>query len=69
MQRWKMQTQKPIPNKSRAIVAGKIATVYKGQRIVKSYNSGQPLTGKIPEDDAPPFTGFVRGWFRKDGMQ
>jgi hypothetical protein len=54
-----------IPNSQRAICNGKIATIHKGQRIVQAYQSGQQLVGSIPDNDAPPFTGYVRGWFRK----
>lgn len=58
-----MQARK-IKNCERAIVTGKIATIQDGKRVVNTYTSGEPLKGKLPEDDAPPFTGFVRGWFR-----
>ena len=51
---------KTIPNTRRAIISGKIATIYKGQRIVREYTSGEPLKGFIPVSDAPPYTGFVR---------
>lgn len=39
------------------------ATIHNGKRIVRNYESGEPLVGRIPEPDAPPFTGYVRGWF------
>ena len=38
---------KYIPNKDRAICNAKVATVYKGKRIVQAYKSGEPLKGKI----------------------
>lgn len=52
-----------------AIITGKIATVYKGRRIVREYKSGQPLIGRLQDDDAPPFTGFVRDWFKQGNTQ
>ena len=61
--------QKYIPNADRAVCNAKIATVNKGERVVKTYHSSQPLEGKVPEPDAPPFTGFVRGWFRGEKRQ
>lgn len=59
-----------MKNSNRAITNATIATVKNGQRVVRQYQSGDRLVGRIPEDDAPPFTGYVRGWFRgnlKDG--
>lgn len=38
-----------IPNKDRAIVTGKIATIHHGRRVVNFYRSGQPLIGKVPQ--------------------
>lgn len=52
----------PMPNRKRAIVSGKIATIYEGRRLVRVYESGQPLVGEIPQDNLPPFTGYVRGF-------
>lgn len=46
-----------------AITHGRIATTHKGKRIIREYQSGEKLVGEIQESDAPPFTGFVRGWF------
>ena len=54
--------QNKLPNNCRAIVSGTIVTVDRGRRVVREYSSGEPLQGEIPEDDAPPFTGFVRGF-------
>lgn len=54
-------------NKNRAIISGRIATIKNGKRIITAYKSGEPLQGFIPDNDAPPFTGFVRGWFRSTG--
>lgn len=53
-----------VPNSARAVTNGHIVTIYQGKRIVRYYTSGQPLVGRIPEDEAPPFTGYVRGWFQ-----
>lgn len=39
--------KKYIPNKNRAIVNGKIATIVNGRRVVHIYRSGEPLKGKI----------------------
>lgn len=61
-----MSGQRYIPNNQRAVASGKIATIHNGKRIVRNYESGEPLVGKIPEPDAPPFTGYVRGWFEKE---
>lgn len=46
----KKKPYKPVPNCKRAIVTGKIATIYKGRRIVQRYESGQPLMGDIEND-------------------
>lgn len=51
----------------KAITNAKIATIYQGKRIVRFYRSGEKLVGKLPQDDAPPFTGYVRDWFKKEG--
>jgi hypothetical protein len=53
----------------RAIVTGKIVTVKDGKRTVEYYRSGDKLKGEIPVNDAPPFTGYVRGWFSKKGKR
>jgi hypothetical protein len=53
-----------MKNSQRAITNATIATVKNGQRVVRKYQSGERLVGRIPEDDAPPFTGYVLGWFR-----
>lgn len=43
-----MQTKKKrIPNRERAIINGKIATIYNGRRVIHIYRSGEPLKGKI----------------------
>lgn len=54
-----------VPNKHRAVATAKIATIKNGRRVIRDYKSGDALVGHIPEDDAPPFTGFVRGWFKE----
>jgi hypothetical protein len=54
--------QRAIPKKCRAIISGQIATIYKGQRIVQYYESGEPLKGKPLQHDGPPYTGYIRGW-------
>ncbi len=38
-----------IPNKDRAIISGKIATIWMGRRVVNFYRSGQPLVGRIAD--------------------
>ena len=45
----KLPSKKPkiVKNSERAIVNGKIATIYKGKRIVQKYYSGEPLKGRI----------------------
>lgn len=53
--------KRALPNRCRAIISGKIATIYKGRRIVREYESGQPLVGRFAGSNAPPYTGFVRG--------
>lgn len=58
-----------IPNSKRAAISGKIVTVHQGKRLVREYESGEPLVGKLIEDNAPPFTGFVRGWFQGKGKK
>lgn len=55
-------SNKYIPNSRRAVITGKIATIHNGKRVVRSYNSGEPLVGKPLEIEAPPFTGYVRGF-------
>ena len=54
-----------VPNARRAITNANIATVYYGKRIVREYRSGERLVGNIEGDNAPPFTGFVRGFGKK----
>ena len=54
-----------MKNSQRAVANATIVTVQHGQRIVRQYQSGEPLVGRIPQDDAPPFTGFVRGFGSK----
>lgn len=49
----------------RAIANAKIVTIDKGQRVIREYKSGEKLKGRLPQDDAPPYTGYVRGWFKK----
>lgn len=56
-----------IPNSKRAVTNGNIATIINGNRVVKKYMSGDMLEGNLPENDAPPYTGYVRGWFKKKG--
>lgn len=56
-----------IPNDKRAVINGRIATYKNGKRIIATYKSGDPLQGDHPEDDAPPFTGYVRGFGKKKG--
>lgn len=57
---------KSMPNDKRAVCNAKMATIKDGKRIVRTYRSGEPLIGEVPtNDDAPPFTGYVRGWFKK----
>lgn len=55
-----MPSKKYIPNKKRAIVSGKIATVYQGVRIVREYRSGERLIGELEQDNAHRYTGYVR---------
>ncbi len=43
----KKKRKKYIPNSRRAITHGKFATIYKGRRIVRYYNSGDLLIGTI----------------------
>lgn len=57
--------EESIPNRKRAICAGTFITVKEGERVKRKYNSGEALVGDIPQDDAPPYTGYVRGWFKK----
>lgn len=60
-----MKKRKYIPNKARAVENARIVTMHRGKRIVKEYKSGEPLVGTpLDNDDAPPFTGYVRGWFQ-----
>lgn len=54
-----------MKNAQRAIITGTIVTIQNGKRVVKQYRSGQKLVGRIMDDDAPPFTGYVRGWFKQ----
>lgn len=49
----------------RAITNAAIATIYQGKRVVREYKSGERLLGEIESHDAPPFTGFVRGYGKK----
>lgn len=35
--------------------------------MVRQYESNERLIGTIADNDAPPFTGYVRGWFKKKG--
>lgn len=51
-----------MKNSERAVASATIVTVANGQRIIRKYESGEKLVGCIPQDDAPPFTGFVRGF-------
>lgn len=44
-----MKAQKKIPNNQRAICNGKIATIHNGRRIVRIYQSGEPLVGFSPK--------------------
>jgi len=53
----------------RAICTAKIATIHNGQRIVRQYESNERPIGTIADNDAPPFTGYVRGWFGKKGSK
>lgn len=57
-----------IPNRARAVTTGRIATIKDGKRMVRNYQSGEKLVGEVytPDDDRPPFTGYVRNWFRKE---
>lgn len=57
-----------IPNKCRAVDSAKIVTYKNGKRIVRRYQSGEQLVGDVytPDDDRPPFTGYVRNWFKKE---
>lgn len=59
-----MKKSRPIPNKARAIESARIATIHNGKRIVRQYQSGEPLVGQPLENDGPPFNGYVRGWFQ-----
>jgi hypothetical protein len=43
----KNQKIKTIPNKKRAITNGKFATVYQGRRLIRYYQSGEPLQGEL----------------------
>lgn len=54
-----------IPNRARAAINGKIATIDNGRRIVREYSSGDPLIGRLEFDDGPRFTGEVRGWAQR----
>ena len=54
-----------MKNSDRAIINGTIATVVNGRRVVRTYESGEKLVGRIPRDDAPAFTGYVRGFGKK----
>lgn len=56
-------------NSQRAICNAKIATIHNGQRMVRQYESNERLIGTIADTDAQPFTGYVRGWFRKKGSK
>ena len=48
-----------------AITDAAYATIYHGRRLVREYKSGERLVGQLQHDDAPPFTGFVRGFGKK----
>lgn len=61
-----MPSKQPAP---RAICNAKIATIHNGQRIVRQYESNERLIGTVADNDAPPFTGYVRGWFKKKGSK
>lgn len=41
--------RKKIPNAARAIINGKIATIYHGRRVINFYTSGQTLIGRIAD--------------------
>lgn len=58
-----------VPNSKRAVTNGKIATTLNGNRFVRAYQSGEQLVGDLPANDAPPYTGYVRGWFKKKGKK
>lgn len=58
-----------IPNKHRAIITGKIATYHNGKRIVRRYQSGEPLIGTLQSNDCPPYTGYVRNFGKRESSQ
>lgn len=61
--------QKKIGNGQRAADTARIVTIKDGRRIIRHYDSGEELHGTLEQNDAPPFTGYVRGWFRKDRVK
>lgn len=61
----KTELGKRLKNAERAITNGRIVTIKDGRRIVKTYSSGDPLDGVLDQDNAPPFTGFVRDFGKR----
>lgn len=60
--RYVWRSKDSTPNAVRAITNAKIATVVDGKRHVQKYSSGDLLVGRLENNDAPPFTGYVRNY-------
>lgn len=60
-----MQKKTKLRNSERAVDNTKIVTIKDGRRIIRRYTSGEALDGALEQNNAPPFTGYVRGFGRK----